>query len=95
MSRESLKTKYTTEYQKAIIERYADDIPETENGPEDYEKIADFYFVLEAPEQYENEPEMITYFNNNPDATVKDLLGYFDKITPDGLPPCAFEWDDD
>ena len=44
MSRESLKTKYTTEYQKAIIERYADDIPETENGPEDYEKIADFYF---------------------------------------------------
>ena len=40
-------------------------------------------------------PEMLTYFNNNPDATVKDLLGYFDKITPDGLPPCAFEWDDD
>ena len=52
-------------------------------------------FILEAPEQYENESEMLTYFNNNPDATVKDLLGYFDKITPDGLPPCAFEWDDD
>lgn len=95
MNREILKVKYTTEYQKAIIKRYAGAIPDSEKCPEDYEKIADFYFILEAPEQYENEPEMLLYINNNPDASVKDLLEYFDKITPDGLPPCASEWEDD
>lgn len=52
-------------------------------------------FLFNAPEQYEVEPLMLEYVKNHEDATVEELLSYFDSIAPPGLPPCASEWEDD
>lgn len=38
---------------------------------------------------------MLEYVKNHEDATVEELLSYFDNIAPPGLPPCASEWEDD
>ena len=56
---------------------------------------ADYLFLFNAPEQYEVEPLMLEYVKNHEDATVEELLSYFDSIAPPGLPPCASEWEDD
>lgn len=51
--------------------------------------------LLNAPEQYEVEEVMLQYANEHPDASMKELVDYFDEVAPEGLPPCASEWDDD
>lgn len=61
----------------------------------DYASEADFLCLLNAPEQYEVEDEMLEYAKSHPDASMKELVEYFDEIASDGLPPCASEWDDD
>ena len=52
-------------------------------------------FLFNAPEQYKVEPLMLEYVKSHKDATVEELLSYFDSIAPPGLPPCASEWEDD
>ena len=64
-------------------------------GEMSYEDENDLLMLLNAPEQYEVEPEMLEYAKAHPKATVKELIDYFDSIAPDGLPPCASEWEDD
>lgn len=86
-------TQYNTEFQRLMVERYAGDIPES--GPNSYEKVSDFLFILNAAEQYEVEPKMLAYAKEHSDATVRELHEYFHFLVPDGLPPCASEWDDD
>lgn len=86
-------TQYDTEFQRLMVERYAADIPES--GPDSYEKMNDFLGIMEAAEQYEVESEMLKYAKEHPEATVRELNEYFDSIVPDGLPPCAVDWDDD
>lgn len=88
-------SKYTTEYQRYLIEHYGDGIPYSYDEEDGYARINEFEFMLGAPEQYENEDEMLDYAKAHPDATMRELVEYFDEITPDGLPPCASEWDDD
>ena len=46
-------------------------------------------------EEHKSEKILGNYLEKNPKATVEDTCKYFDKITPDGLPPCASEWEDD
>lgn len=94
MDKEKLQ-QYDTDFQKKIIERFADEIPDAEEPVENYKKKMAFLWVLNAPEQYENEDEMMEYFLKHPDATIEELDRYFDEITPDGLPPCASEWEDE
>ena len=86
-------TQYDTEFQQLMVDRYAEDIPES--GPDSYEKINDFLGIMEAAEQYEVEPQMLAYAKEHPDATVRELNNYFHSFVPDGLPPCASEWEDD
>ncbi len=69
------------EYTKIIEERYG----QYKNGT--YEESNDYLWMFDAPEQYLNEGEMLEYVKSHPEATLKEILNYFDEITPDGLPP--------
>lgn len=101
MKKEDLNKKYQSEYQKRIIERFADTIPEYVYPPNDdasrknYDKYMSFIYLLEAPEQYQTADKVIDYLEKYPKATVEDACKHFDEVTPDGLPPCASEWEDD
>lgn len=85
--------KYTTEYQKYIIDRFSESIPEIVDFPCDEETrrnhhtYGDFLCVLEAPKPYGVEKEMLAFGKNNPEATLKDFIKYFLSITPDDFPP--------
>lgn len=61
----------------------------------DYEQECDFLCLLNGPEAYDFEKEMLAYAAEHPDADMKELAAYFNKNAPDGLPPRASEWDDD
>lgn len=80
-----------TEWVKLVKERYGPD-PGVEMS---YQEENEFYFLLEAAEQYEVEPQMLGYAKKHPEATVRQMVEYFVQIVPPGLPPCASEWDDD
>ena len=87
--------KYNTPFQLMIREKYVDKIKDNPKTPEEVAEFDNFFWILGAPEQYENEEEMAEYLNSHPNATLKELFDYFEKITPIGLPPCASEWEDD
>ena len=55
------------------------------NMNEEEEKL--YLLLLNAPEQYGNDEEMADYFSKHPNMPVKELVEYWDQITPDGLPP--------
>lgn len=44
-------------------------------------------WLLNAPEQYQVEEEMLTYATTHPEADMEELLKYFDSIVPPGLAP--------
>ncbi|MCD8327599.1 MAG: hypothetical protein LUC25_00715 [Ruminococcus sp.] len=69
------------EYTKIIEERYG----QYKNGT--YEERGDYSWIFDAPEQYLTEGKMLDYVKKNPEATLKDIAYYADKITPDGLAP--------
>lgn len=68
-------------YVKIITERYG----RYKDGS--YEEKGNYYFALLAPEQYQNEDEMLDFVEKNPNATLKEVSLYWSKITPDGLAP--------
>ncbi|MEG1894674.1 MAG: hypothetical protein RR162_00440 [Oscillospiraceae bacterium] len=88
-------TQYDTPFQKIIVEKYADDIPDNDEDNADYEKIQDFLFIMGAGEQYEVENDLIKFLEKNQSSTIKGIVAYFHSIVPDGLPPCAVDWEDD
>lgn len=79
----SIKEKYDleNEYVKLIFERY--DPGDTPS----YAEENDFLWLLNAPEQYEVEKEMLKYAKEHPEADMKELLDHFDSIAPEGLAP--------
>lgn len=66
-----------TEFQKYVKAKF--NIPSTDK--------ADYLFLFNAPEQYEVEPLMLEYVKNHEDATVEELLSYFDNIAPPAYLP--------
>ena len=44
-------------------------------------------FLLNGPEHYQVEPEMLAYAKQHPNATTRDMLTYFTQIVPPGLAP--------
>ena len=44
-------------------------------------------WLLNAPEGYQVEDEMLKYAHEHPDASMKELIEYFDEVAPDGLAP--------
>ncbi len=45
--------------------------------------------------QYGIEKEALDFIGANPEASLRELWEFFDQTAPDGLPPCASEWEDD
>lgn len=60
-----------------------------------YKDENNFLWLVNAPGQYEVEEKMLAYAKEHPEASKEELIDYFDRIVPDGLPPCAVGWDDD
>ena len=52
-----------------------------------YEDENNLLWLLNAPEEYQVEDEMLEYAQKHPDADMKELIGYFDKVAPNGLAP--------
>lgn len=69
------------EYKALITKRYS------RPAPDDYENYGRYIWVLQAPEQYKTEASMLSYAKSHPNATLRELFNYFNKITPDGLAP--------
>ena len=77
-----------SEFVQLVRERYEPDVEMS------YADEQDLLFLLNAPEQYEVEPEMLKYAKSHPNSTMRELIGYFHSFVPDGLPPCAEFWGD-
>ena len=69
------------EYQSIIKQRYGNERSKS------YEKRGYYDWVLMAPQQYLVEYPMLSYVKEYPEATLKEVFCYFDRITPDGLAP--------
>ena len=69
------------EYTELIRKRYA------HMKGESYEMQANYYAVYYGPHQYKTESSMLAYIKEHPQATLKEVCNYFNKITPDGLAP--------
>lgn len=70
-----------SKYREVLSDRYGDSVNS------DYATETMYDFMLDAPEEYENEEEMLEYLEKNPDCTLRDVFDYFNVITPDGLSP--------
>ena len=81
--------KYTgpTAYMKEIEKRYEAAVFDENRRPKDHEAYMTYLEILNAPFDYENEPEMLEYLESHPDAEIEDVDRYFTLITPDGPPP--------
>lgn len=58
-----------------------------------FSEEADFIFLINAPEAYQNEREMLEFVSNHPEAELNDVMEQFRAITPPGLPPGMTEED--
>ena len=58
-----------------------------------YNEESDFLALINGPEAFRNEPEMLSFAKEHPDATMEDMIDYWDSITPPGLPPGMTEAD--
>ena len=52
-----------------------------------YEDENNLLWLLNAPAGYQVEDEMLEYAQKHPDASMKELIEYFDEVAPDGLTP--------
>ena len=52
----------------------------------EYEEEADFLWMLNAPEQCHAEDEVLEHMKAHPEASLKDLVDFFDSLFPDGIP---------
>ena len=89
MNPDSKTQEQESEFIQLVRERY------DPGGEMSYEDEHTLLFLLNAPEQYEVEPEMLKYAKEHPKISARELMLYFHSIVPDSLPPCASEWDDD
>lgn len=71
----------SSDYVRLMFERF--DLGDTPN----YAEENDFLWLLNAPEQYGVEEDMLEYAEKYPEADMRELLAFFDAIAPDGLAP--------
>lgn len=76
-----------TPYMDLIEEKYYNDAFDENNNERSYELYMLYLAIINAPFEYENEPEMMAYVKKHPDATMQDVWNHFKEITPDGPPP--------
>ena len=70
-----------TKFQELIRERY-DHGQEMSNAEE-----GAFLCLLNGPNAYQNEDEMLKYAEANPVISMEELVDYWHSITQEGLPP--------
>ena len=76
-----------TEFMKLVRERF-------DHGQEmSYQEEGTFLSLLNGPFAYGNENKMIQYAKEHPEATMDEMLDYWDSISPNGLPPGMTEKD--
>lgn len=68
-----------TEFVRLMVDRFSDDVYEQNN----HEDIADYLYIINAPGQSGLEPEMLEFAKAHPDATVKELIDYFESMDPE------------
>lgn len=67
-----------TEFVELMVDRFSDDV----YGRNNYEDIADLLYIVNGPGQDGLEPEMLEFAKENPDATVKELIEYYESMEP-------------
>ena len=67
-----------TEFVELMVDRFSDDV----YGRNNYEDIADYLYIINGPGQDGLEPEMLEFAKENPDATVKELIEYYESMEP-------------
>ena len=67
-----------TEFVQLMVDRFSDDVYSHNN----YEDIADLLYIVNGPDQDGLEPEMLEFAKENPDATVKELIEYYESLDP-------------
>lgn len=68
-----------TEFVKLMVDRFSDDV----YGCNNHEDVADYLYIINAPGQSGLEPEMLEFAKAHPDATVKELIDYFESMDPE------------
>lgn len=68
-----------TEFVKLMVDRFSDDV----YGSNNYEDVADYLYIINAPGQSGLEPEMLEFAKAHPDATVKEFIDYFESMDPE------------
>lgn len=76
-----------TEFVQLMVDRFSDDV----YGRNNHEDIADLLYIVNGPAQDGLEPEMLEFAKENPDATVKELIEYYESLDP----KIVTEYDDD
>lgn len=89
--RRRANVKYT-EFQELILQRFdTSDLPYEKRGEVERWNID---ILLNGPEQYGVESEMLKYAKENKEASVDDLIRLLDKLIEDKDPP-DFDNDDE
>lgn len=68
-----------TEFVRLMVDRFSDDV----YGRNNHEDVADYLYIINAPGQSGLEPEMLEFAKSHPDATVKELIDYFESMDPE------------
>lgn len=67
-----------TEFVQLMVDRFSDDVYDRNN----YEDVADYLYIVNGPGQDGLEPEMLEFAKEHPDATVKELIEYYESLDP-------------
>ena len=68
-----------TEFVRLMVDRFSDDV----YGRNNYEDVADYLYIINAPGQSGLEPEMLEFAKAHPSVTVKELIDYFESMEPE------------
>ncbi len=93
-----IKPEDRTPYVKLIVERYHDTAYPPDGSEASYEDYANYLGLVNGPRTYGVEDEMMTYAQRNKNATIKELMEYFDTLADGREPvedPDGNEWLDE
>ena len=88
-------TEEWTVFQNRVADLFEDSVYDESGNVLDEEALGSYLALVNGPEQYEVEDQMMDYLDEHPDASLKEMEDYFWSICPEGDPPCASEWGDD
>ena len=81
-----IKPEDRTPYVKLIVEKYHDTAYPPDGSEAPYEDYANYLGLVNGPRTYGVEYEMMTYVQKHQNASIKELIEYFDTLA-DGREP--------